>query len=160
MKSQQEILDKLDAIISKEPNKWLDEADNRFANKEWLQNSQAVALLILRSIRAKGMSQKDLAEILNVSPQQVNKWVKGSENFTFETISKIENALGIKLINVYGLADVKENTDKSSYRRNADFYYSPNDIQTNNYKGKIKQPIFIEMSFDIDKREYYKEKKA
>ena len=73
MKSQQEILDKLNQTISTKPSKWLEEADYRFENKAWLQKSQAIALRILRDIRAKGISQKDLAEKLNVSPQQVNR---------------------------------------------------------------------------------------
>lgn len=94
------ILEKLDQIIASEPNKWLEEADYRFENKAWLQKSQAIALKILRTIRAKGMTQKELAEKLNVSPQQVNKWVKGKENFTLETISKIENVLDIQLIKI------------------------------------------------------------
>ena len=32
----------------------------------------------------------------------MNKWVKGSENFNFETIAKLEEALNIKLMNVVG----------------------------------------------------------
>lgn len=100
MKSRQEILDKLNQIIVDEPNKWLEEADYRFENKAWLRKSQAIALKILTHIHANGISQKELAERLNVAPQQVNRWVKGGENFTLETISKIEIALGIELIDI------------------------------------------------------------
>ena len=100
MKSQKEILDILAVVVADEPSKWLEEADYRFENKAWLQKTQAIALKILRSLRSQGMSQKDLAEKLNVSPQMVNQWVKGSENFTLETISKIEHALGVELMNV------------------------------------------------------------
>jgi len=46
------------------------------------------------------MSQKALAAQLGVSPQQVNKWVKGNENFTFETIARLEAVLGIELMQV------------------------------------------------------------
>lgn len=100
MKSQKEVVDILAQVVANEPSKWLEEADYRFENKAWLQKTQAIALKILRSLRSQGMSQKDLAEKLNVSPQMVNQWVKGSENFTLETISKIENALGVELMNV------------------------------------------------------------
>ena len=100
MQSQTEILDILGQITAKEPSKWLEEADYRFDNKAWLKKSQAIALKILRSIRGKGISQKALAKKLNVSAQQVNKWVKGNENFTLETLSKIESMLGIQLIEV------------------------------------------------------------
>src|SRR3546814_205078 len=64
------------------------------------KKSQLVELKILRTLRKRGLSQKHFAEQLNVKPQQVSKWVKGSENFTFETIEKIEKALGITLIDV------------------------------------------------------------
>lgn len=64
------------------------------------KKSQLVALKILRTLRKRGLSQKHFAEQLNVTPQQVSKWVKGSENFTFETIEKIEKALGITLIDI------------------------------------------------------------
>jgi transcriptional regulator with XRE-family HTH domain len=46
------------------------------------------------------MSQKELAERIGVSPQQVSKIVKGNENLTLETISKLEAALGVPLIEV------------------------------------------------------------
>src|SRR3546814_3079783 len=62
------------------------------------KKSQLVALKILRTLRKRGLSQKHFAEQLNVKPQQVSKWVKGSENLTFETIEKIEKALRITLI--------------------------------------------------------------
>ncbi len=123
MKTEQEILNKLDSIIAKEPSQWLAEADYRFENQAWLIKSQAVALNILRIIRAKGISQKDLAEMLNVSPQQVNKWVKGSENFTFETISKIENALKIQLITVYEQPETEVHKNILSYSAENSFEY-------------------------------------
>jgi transcriptional regulator with XRE-family HTH domain len=100
MKSQQEIFDKLNRVVASEPSKWLADADYRLENKAWLVKSQAIALKILRSLRAKGLSQRDLADKLNVTPQQVNKWVKGGENFTIETIAKIEQVLDIVLIEI------------------------------------------------------------
>jgi transcriptional regulator with XRE-family HTH domain len=110
MKSQKEIQDKLNQIIANEPSKWLEDADYRFENKAWLRKSQAIALKILRHIRANGISQKELAEKLNVAPQQVNKWLKGGENFTLETISRIELVLDIQLINVSNSLKKIENT--------------------------------------------------
>lgn len=70
----------------------------RKENRVWLKRSQAVAIKVLSALAEKGMSQKDLAEIIGVSLQKVNKWVKGKENFTFETISILEDALRIELI--------------------------------------------------------------
>ncbi|MEQ9438090.1 MAG: helix-turn-helix domain-containing protein [Cyclobacteriaceae bacterium] len=100
MKDRQEVLDKLKGVISTTPDPWYKQAKKRAAEKPWKRRSQAVALTVLRTLRAQKMSQKELAEQLGVSPQQVNKWVKGHENFTFETIAKLEAALGIELMEI------------------------------------------------------------
>ncbi|MBV5326891.1 MAG: helix-turn-helix transcriptional regulator [Chlorobium sp.] len=89
---------KIAAIASKEPSGWLKDAQWRTENRAWLKHSQAIALRILRTLRAKNVSQKELAEKIGVSPQQVNKIVKGRENLTLETISKLEGALDIVLL--------------------------------------------------------------
>lgn len=92
--------EKLAKVVSKEPSKWLADAQNRKANKGWLKHSQQVAMQILTRLDELKMSQVRLAEILNITPQQVNKWVKGNENFTFETIDKLEKALNFQLIQI------------------------------------------------------------
>jgi transcriptional regulator with XRE-family HTH domain len=92
------IYQKIAAIASKEPSGWLKDAQWRAENRAWLKHSQAIAIRILRTLREKNVSQKELAEKIGVSPQQVNKIVKGRENLTLETISKLEEALGIVLL--------------------------------------------------------------
>lgn len=37
---------------------------------------------------------------MKVKPQQVNKWVKGRENFTIETLATLSEVLGFDLITV------------------------------------------------------------
>lgn len=97
----QEMSNKLEALVSKTPSKWIEESNKRFEDKEGLRYSQQVAVRILRTLREKKLSQKDLADLLKVTPQTVNKWVKGSENFGFFTIGRIEKALDIKLMHIY-----------------------------------------------------------
>lgn len=98
------ILDKLNDIASEEPSKWLEKAQQREANREWIIKSAKIAVRILREIRANketnNMSQKVLAEKLGVSPQYISKIVKGQENLSLDTICKIEKALGISLIEI------------------------------------------------------------
>ena len=98
--TKDKILDRLQEVVAKEPIKWIKNAEYRAANKKWLQRSQAVALVVLRTLREKGITQKDLAVLMEVSPQQVNKWVKGKENFTFDTIARLEDALGVELMTI------------------------------------------------------------
>jgi ribosome-binding protein aMBF1 (putative translation factor) len=100
----EKVLNKLSGIASEEPSKWLEKAGQREANRDWIIKSAKIAIRILREIRAQketnNMSQKVLAEKLGVSPQYINKIVKGQENLSLETICKIEKALGISLIEV------------------------------------------------------------
>lgn len=100
MKNKNEILKKLQNAISSEESQWHEEANFREINEKWLKRSQEVALKILRAIRKEEISQKELAKRMAVSPQLVNKWVKGNSNFTFETIAKLEAALNIKLMDI------------------------------------------------------------
>jgi transcriptional regulator with XRE-family HTH domain len=96
-------LDKINQIAS-ETSGWKEDAKARQANKAWTKRSFKIAVRILREIRVQkpfnGMTQKKLAEDMGVSAQYINKVVKGKENLTLETISKIENILGISLIEV------------------------------------------------------------
>jgi transcriptional regulator with XRE-family HTH domain len=90
-------IDKLNKLATQDES-WLQEANQRQENRGWLKHSQKIAVKVLRTIREKGIKQKELALMLGVSPQQVNKIVKGKENLTIETIFKLENALGVSLI--------------------------------------------------------------
>ena len=90
-------IDKLNKLASNKSN-WLEKAKDRQKNKEWLKHSQKIAIKVLRTLREKNIKQKQLAEMIGVSPQYVNKIVKGKENLTLDTISKLEQALETKLI--------------------------------------------------------------
>ncbi len=92
--------EKFGALVSKETSKWHEDARYRTANQNWLRHSQAIAIRINKALGEKQLSQKELAEKMGVSPQQVNKIVKGRENLTLETIAKLEQALGIPLLSV------------------------------------------------------------
>ncbi len=67
-------------------------------NKEKLNKSALIAIKILSTLRSQSMTQKALAESIGVTPQYINKVVKGYENLSLETICKIERSLGISLI--------------------------------------------------------------
>lgn len=104
--------EKLKNLIAEEPSQWLEKAQWRRENRDWLNKSAKIAIKILREIRAQkdknGMSQKKLAEMMNVSPQYINKIVKGQENLSLETICKIERVLGITLIEVPAFQAIQE----------------------------------------------------
>lgn len=91
------IVNKLNNLASDKKSDWILDAVKRNENKECLKFSQMIALKVLCSLRAKNMSQKDLAVNMNMNSQQVSEIVKGKESITLETISKLEKALGINL---------------------------------------------------------------
>ena len=90
--------EKLAKIASDQPSDWKEKTKYRRENREWLKKSSVIALRVLDALKAQKLSQKDLAERMNISPQQINKIVKGQENLTLETISNLEIALGINII--------------------------------------------------------------
>lgn len=132
MSNHQEVLNKLSHLIDNKSSKWIDDVKFREDNKQWLKRSQAIALKILRAIRAEGITQKVLAERIGVSPQQVNKWVKGKENFTLETISKIEKALNIELIAINGS---KRNNNSITVR--TQIYKEVEEVEIKKKKAKV-----------------------
>ena len=90
--------DKLLKVSSDQASDWKAKAKYRRENREWLKKFALIAVRVLDALKAQGLSQKKLADRMSVSPQQINKIVKGQENLTLETISKLEIVLGIKII--------------------------------------------------------------
>ncbi len=90
----------LNENIQNQSSQWLADAEYFDQNEEWLNKSAMIALKILKSLKEQSITQKELAQKLSVSPQYVNRIVKGEENLTLETICKIEKALNITLIEV------------------------------------------------------------
>lgn len=101
MKTDKEKLELIDQLTSNEVSKWHQESDYRIENESEIRKSQLIAFEILRALRTKGLSQKDLAEKLNISQQLVSKWLKGNVNFTLETLENIEKTLDIKLVEIH-----------------------------------------------------------
>ena len=72
----------------------------RKEGKLWLRKSRQVALSVLYYLEQKGMTRKEQKKKMGVTPTYVGKLLKGKENLSFETISKIEEALGVDLVNI------------------------------------------------------------
>ncbi len=51
-------------------------------------------------LEERGLRQKDLARMLNKNESEISKWMRGTHNFTIDTISMIENVLGVELLRV------------------------------------------------------------
>ena len=88
----------LEAHKSDTPSKWREEAEWRRENWSWLRHSQKIAVKVLLQMKQEGLTQKMLAERMNCTQQYVSKILKGKENMSLDTLSRLEDALGISLI--------------------------------------------------------------
>lgn len=52
-------------------------------------------------LEEKGLKQKDLAERLGKSEAEISKWMRGTHNFTIDTLVAIETALDAPILQVY-----------------------------------------------------------
>jgi antitoxin component HigA of HigAB toxin-antitoxin module len=80
------------------PSKWREAAIERKENREWLRYSQFIAMRMLDRMEELGMTQKHLAELMGCSQQYVSRILKGKENLSLETLSKIECTLDIRIL--------------------------------------------------------------
>ncbi|MDY3062689.1 MAG: helix-turn-helix transcriptional regulator [Bacteroidaceae bacterium] len=95
---KQKTLEFLETHKSETPSTWREDAEWRRNNWTWLQHSQKIAVKILLQMKVLGLTQKSLAEQMNCTQQYISKILKGKENMSLETLSKLENALKINLI--------------------------------------------------------------
>ena len=80
--------------------RWQEIAQWNRDHAEALEDLTIIASRILQTLKDRGMTQKQLAQKLEVSPQALTKIVKGRQNLTLQTIRKIENVLDIALISI------------------------------------------------------------
>lgn len=63
-----------------------------------------LTLLIVDRIHSileeKGLKQKDLASMLGKKESEISKWMRGTHNFTIDTITSIENSLGTPILQI------------------------------------------------------------
>lgn len=85
-------------LVSKEDTNTIERAKARLSRKGYTRISKKIAMAILVHLDELNWKQVNLAEKMGVSAQQVSKWVKGNENFTIETLSKLGEVLGIELV--------------------------------------------------------------
>ncbi|MDE6716200.1 MAG: helix-turn-helix domain-containing protein [Muribaculaceae bacterium] len=69
-----------------------------------IKNRVNLSFMIVDKIHSileeKGLKQKDLANLLGKKDSEISKWMRGTHNFTIETITSIENVLGQRIIQV------------------------------------------------------------
>lgn len=103
-----------------------------------------IALIAKRQLRFQNKTQKQLAEEMGVSAQQVNKWLSGKENFTIDTVAQLSEVLGVDLLKAnLVLAEQEPN----EVRNNVVFLKPNTELTTINKKSY--QPKVIPMYGNI-----------
>lgn len=97
---------RLEDFASSTPSRWKENAIYRLENSRWLRRSQKIAMEMLDRMDILGINQRELAHRMGCTPQYVSKILKGKENLSLETISKIEDALEMEFNSVPGSATV------------------------------------------------------
>ncbi|MCP4053318.1 helix-turn-helix domain-containing protein [Mesoflavibacter sp. CH_XMU1422-2] len=144
-------LDIFKTLISEEKSGWLEKAKYRQENQDWLDISFSIAIKILSVLRTNKKkeifpkNQKELAEVLDCSPQYVSKLLKGTEKLNIETISKIQKALNIKII------DLGLNKTKIEIVAQSESIFNKNQSSTRDYK---KFDNVINCNFRTTKNHY------
>ena len=78
---------------------WVSKSNVEIENGEELLACRRIILKIVRYMKDNKMSQKDLAQKLNVSPQYINKLLHGQDlDLKITTVMKYGRILGLKLI--------------------------------------------------------------
>ena len=93
-----DVIARLKEYQSPTPSKWREQAEWRLKNRSWLRHSQHIAVKMLEKMDELGMTQKQLAELMGCSQQYISKVLKGQENLSLETMSKIEDCLHISIL--------------------------------------------------------------
>lgn len=89
------------ALVSESDDTFLDELESNFKHRDMLKESFMIGIKVLAKLEELGWSQKDLAEKMKVTPQQINKIVRGRQNLTLDTIIKLQSALHIPILASY-----------------------------------------------------------
>jgi antitoxin component HigA of HigAB toxin-antitoxin module len=89
---------KLEQHQSSTPSHWREAAEFRQANKAWLRHSQHIAMMMLNKMEEQHVTQQALSERMGCTQQFVAKILRGQENLSIETISKIEDALFLQIL--------------------------------------------------------------
>lgn len=87
----------LNTKVTKTATRWKVRAKDDRIKRRKITRAQRFALSLLEYMDTHNLKQKDLAEKMDVSPQQVSKILRAKENLTFETIDKIEDALQVDI---------------------------------------------------------------
>lgn len=137
MSRNNQTMNNLSKIATKKRLNWADEFAVADDNIEWQVRSAIISTRVLLFLKRKDtMDRAALAEKMEVSVQYLSKLLKGKENMTLKTITKLEACTGMALLHVYGEkmegtettvqgADYKSTVEATSYSSDKYSIFAP-----------------------------------
>ncbi len=77
---------------------WLEENQNPEIDK-FIERNLEITQKVCVILKKRGIKKNKFAEMLGKKPSEVTKWLSGLHNLTLKSIIKMENALGVNLMN-------------------------------------------------------------
>ena len=143
------------ALVTENDPKFIKELEYRVANGDWLKEPFMVGIKVLVKLDELGWSQKDLAAAMDVSPQQINKIVRGKQNLTLDTLVRLQRVLDIPLLASYHEAAMQKNDKGKKYSSEEAIAYIPSRIPVSGtYVNQSGKAYKINMEFNKINQEY------
>lgn len=67
------------------------------------RNKMLLAAKLCATLRSKDITQKAFAEMMGKTESEISDWLSGERNFTVDTLTEIEQVLGISLLNTQSM---------------------------------------------------------
>lgn len=130
--------ERLNELANDRSNEVIKKAEELERNQKWLHMSRMIALAIRYHLRKEGIKQNVFADMLGVSPAYVGKLLKGNENLTLETISRIQDILGKDLISIhrpyeYNISVLSYNIENFHFKEENRGYSATTDVKMNSF---------------------------
>ncbi|MEN3322233.1 helix-turn-helix transcriptional regulator [Mariniflexile soesokkakense] len=78
---------------------WLETSKNPEIDR-FIERNLAITEKVCNVLKERNIKKTEFANMLGKSPSEVTKWLSGLHNLTLKSITKMEEALGINLINI------------------------------------------------------------
>jgi len=107
---------------------WLEANSNPEIDK-FLERNLAITEKVNTILKERGLKKREFAKMLGKNPSEITKWLTGLHNLTLKSITKMEVALNIDLLNpeplyvylgsvkggVNGMSDAIDNYENTQY---------------------------------------------
>jgi len=155
MSRNNQTMNNLSKIATKKRLNWADEFAAADDNIEWQVRSAIISTRVLLFLKRRDtMDRAALAEKMEVSVQYLSKLLKGKENMTLKTITKLEASTGMALLHVYGEkmegtettvqgADYKSTVEATSYSSDNYSIFAP--ASTSSYASVTTEAVIVNL---------------